>query len=140
VIGSAWRCTIFQTPSSGRMIIVARRVTGLTTDCPPTLALARSILTMYAGSGVTYFDMSSTPRYSPSRNCDAPWSVAAATCSHPWTTGAKGVSEGYVLSMGAHFLCRFRISFHKLSLRKRELLDQFVNVVFCTHLGHLRFI
>jgi hypothetical protein len=35
---------------------------------------------------------------------------------------------------------RGRISFQKLTLRKRELLDQFVNVVFCTHLDHLRFI
>jgi DNA invertase Pin-like site-specific DNA recombinase len=37
VIGSACRCTIFQTASSGRMIIVTRRLMGVTASCPPTL-------------------------------------------------------------------------------------------------------
>ena len=64
-----------------------------------------------------------------------------------WTRGlvpararARRVRIGDVLSMGAHFLCGFRISFQELTLRERELLDQFVNVVFRTHLDHLRFI
>jgi hypothetical protein len=40
--------------------------------------------------------------------------------------------------MGAKFLCGFRISFQQLTLRQRELLDQFLNVLLCTHLDHLR--
>ena len=50
---------------------------------------------------------------------------------------AKRISEGYVLSMGAQLLCGFRVSFQKLTLRQVELLDQFVNAVFRSHLDHL---
>ena len=38
--------TIFQTPSSGRMIIVTRRLMAVRASCPPTSALDRSTLTM----------------------------------------------------------------------------------------------
>jgi hypothetical protein len=68
-------------------------------------------------------------------------SVDGGECLFPSVDDrTEGVSEGHVLSMGAHSLCGFRISFQKLTLRKRELLDQFVDAVFCTHLDHLRFI
>ena len=46
VIGSAWRCSTFQVPSSGRKIIVTRRADGETSCLPPTLALLRSIHTV----------------------------------------------------------------------------------------------
>ena len=91
VIGSACRCTIFQTPSSRAMIIVARRLMGVTASCPPTLAWDRSTLTRYASSGVTYLVTVSPSTISPSRNCDAAWSTTAPTCSHPRTKGPNGL-------------------------------------------------
>jgi len=46
VIGSAWRCTIFHSPSSGLKIIVALRAKGVISSLPPIFAFARSISTM----------------------------------------------------------------------------------------------
>ena len=89
VIGSACRCTIFQTPSSGAMISVTRKLLGLTASCPTNLALARSILTSYASSGITWLVMVSASTISPSRTCEAAWSITAATCSHPRAKGPR---------------------------------------------------
>src|SRR5215208_3667286 len=124
VIGSACRCTIFQPPSSRAMIIVARRLMGVTASCPSTLAWDRSTLTRYAISGVAYLERVSASPISPSRSCDAAWSTTAATCST--CERVKGVTEGYVLSMGVPLLYWFRISFQKFTLRQVELRDQFV--------------
>jgi hypothetical protein len=38
VIGSAWRCTIFQPSSSRRRIVVQRSDTGVSSSLPPTFA------------------------------------------------------------------------------------------------------
>jgi hypothetical protein len=118
VIGSACRCTIFQTPSSGRKIIVTRRLTGVTASCPPTLALVRSTLTTYASSGVTHFITVSTSTISPSRTCDAAWFRNRSNLLPSTYDRAKRVSEGHVLSMGAQLLCGFRVSFQELTLRE----------------------
>src|SRR5215217_5700854 len=53
---------------------------------------------------------------------------------------AKGVTEGYVLSMGVTLLYGFRVAFHKFTLRQSELLDEVVNVVLRSHLDHLSFL
>ena len=41
MIGSAWRCTTFQVPSSGRKIVVSRRANGAISCLAPNLALPR---------------------------------------------------------------------------------------------------
>jgi len=46
VMGSAWRCTIFQVPSSGRKIIVTRKAAGEISLLAPILAFSHSIWTM----------------------------------------------------------------------------------------------
>ena len=45
-IGSAWRCTTFQVPSSGRKTVVTRNVAGVMSSRPPILASMCSISTM----------------------------------------------------------------------------------------------
>ena len=78
-MGSAWRWTTFQVPSSGRRAIVTRRSQGVTSSAPPTFALVRSIYKMQASSGVAYFATVSKAQISPSLNTAAPRSWASAT-------------------------------------------------------------
>jgi hypothetical protein len=53
----------------------------------------------------------------------------------PPTRGrAKGVSEGYVISMGEQILHRFRVSFHELIQRQMILLNKLVYIVYGRHL------
>jgi hypothetical protein len=52
---------------------------------------------------------------------------------------AKGVSEGYVLSMGVHLLSGFRVAFQEVIDREVELREQLVNIAFRSHLDHLSF-
>jgi hypothetical protein len=139
VIGSACRWTIFQPSSSRAMIIVARRLMGVTASSPPTLALARSTLTRYASSGVTCLVTVSPSTISPSRSCDAAWSTTAPTCSHPRTKGPNGLPRVTVLAMGVTLLYGFGISFQELTRRHSELLDEVVNVVLRSHLDRLSF-
>ena len=42
MIGSAWRCTILQTPLSGRKMLVVRRATGKSRSLPLNFTLKRS--------------------------------------------------------------------------------------------------
>src|SRR5215211_4741204 len=63
-MGSAWRCTTFHSPSSGRKIIVERTAYGMSSSLAPILASARSICTTKASSEVAYFDTTSYPRNS----------------------------------------------------------------------------
>ena len=106
VIGSACRCTIFHAPSSGAMIIVTRRLEGVMASCPPNLAWDRSTLTRYASSGVTWLVTVSASTISPSRTCDAAWSITAAACSHPRTKGPKGLPRVTSCRWENHFFTR----------------------------------
>src|SRR5918997_2694896 len=92
-MGSACRCTIFQVPSSGRKIIVARVAIGTISSLPPTLALARSSCTTQASSAVTYFATISEPTNSPSLRNDAACSMVLATSSNPRTGGPQGLAR-----------------------------------------------
>jgi len=50
---------------------------------------------------------------------------------------AKGVSEGYVFSMGEQLLRRLGVSFHELTQRQVKLLNYFVKIIYRTHLDIL---
>ena len=92
-IGSAWRCTSFQLPSSFRKVLVTRRPKKDTSSLPLTFAFHFSISRMVASSEVSYFAIVSKLITSPSLNQDEAKSSAPETLLHPDTGGPKGLAK-----------------------------------------------
>jgi hypothetical protein len=60
--------------------------------------------------------------------------MASATSSHPRGRALGGVSQAYVFSMRPQPLGGLWVSFHELAQRQMILLDQFVDLIYRTHL------
>src|SRR5260221_11366783 len=93
VIGSAWRCTRFQLPSSFRKVLVTSRLKRDTSSLPPTFAFHFSISSMVTSSEDSYFAIVSKLITSPSLNRDEAKSRASETLLHPDTGGPKGLAR-----------------------------------------------
>ena len=133
VIGSACRCTIFLRPIFGSHDHRDSHAGGGDGVRPPNLAWDRSTLTRYASSGVTWLVTVSASTISPSRTCDAAWSITAAaalsTCER-----AKGLPRVTSVDGRTTSLRVSGFPFQKFTCRQIELLDQFTNVVLRSHL------
>jgi hypothetical protein len=121
--------------------MVARRASGVMSSLPPILAFARSISTTKASSGgyVFRYDLDASGLAISELRCGmflGPRNLLPSMCNraNPRRGRTKGVSKGYIFSMGEQLLRRLGIPSLELIYRQAPLLEYLVEIIYRGHL------